>query len=135
MQLAELVATYSKDASTKVGAVIVDKDNRVVSLGFNGFPKGTNDWPTSREVKLLRTVHAELNAILFAKRDLSGCTIYVTHAPCSHCAAAIIQTGISRVIYKTPSKEYIERWGNSWFESLQMFYEVGMDIDSIGEEK
>jgi len=69
MDLARLVASWSKDPSTQVGAVIVDQDKRIVSTGFNGFPRCVNDSPVDREVKLLRTIHAEENALLFARRD------------------------------------------------------------------
>ena len=100
LTLAEHIAGWSKDPSTKVGAVIVDQQRRIVSTGYNGFPQGVVDNPQlPRERKLMRTLHAEANAILFAKRDLSGCTIYVTHHPCAHCAAMIIQAGIKRVVY------------------------------------
>src|SRR5688500_6959549 len=76
MELAAHVAQYSKDPSTKAGAVIVDPSNRVISLGFNGLPKGVLDSKErleNREVKYKLILHAETNAILFAQRDLTGC--------------------------------------------------------------
>ncbi len=79
-QMAELVASWSKDPSTQVGAVIT-KQNRIVSVGFNGYPHGVSDSVDTdeRELKYLKTLHAEENAILFSKRDLDGCDIWVTH--------------------------------------------------------
>ena len=78
LHLAEHVSTWSKDPSTLVGAVIAD-DNRVVSVGFNGFPRGCDDSPAlyaERERKYRRVIHAEANALLFAARPLAGCTLY-----------------------------------------------------------
>ncbi|MCC4854147.1 dCMP deaminase family protein, partial [Vibrio lentus] len=87
-QMAELVGSWSKDPSTQVGAVIT-KHNRIVSVGFNGYPHGVSDSADTddREMKYLKTLHAEENAILFAKRDLDSCEIWVTHFPCPNCAA------------------------------------------------
>lgn len=108
MNIAKTISQRSKDPSTQVGACIVDNNHRVVSLGYNGFPNGCSDddhrftWDKSDDKvngKHLFVVHAELNAILNAKRDLSGCTLYVTHFPCNECVKAIIQSGIKRVIY------------------------------------
>ena len=85
LEMARLAATWSKDPSSKVGAVITD-GKRIVSLGFNGFPAGIDDDPSiygHRERKYRRVLHAEQNAISFAKRDLTGCTIYITHPPCA----------------------------------------------------
>ncbi|HQR41672.1 MAG TPA: hypothetical protein PLX97_03285, partial [Gemmatales bacterium] len=70
--MARLVATWSKDDSTGVGAIIVSPDHRVVSVGFNGYPKGVNDVILNREQKLARTIHAEANALHFAGKDVSG---------------------------------------------------------------
>ena len=89
IEMAQLVASWSKDPSTQAGAVITNGKS-VVSLGFNGFPAGTDDSPemyTNRERKYRRVIHAEKNAMAFARCHLTGCTIYVTHAPCSPCAA------------------------------------------------
>ena len=82
--LVNLIATCSKDPSTGVGAVIVDSKNRIVSVGFNGFPRAVCDSDEAlfdRDEKLRRTIHAEENALLFAGRPVEGCTIYVTHPP------------------------------------------------------
>ena len=107
MGLAHLSAMRSKDPNTKVGACIVDNQNRVVSIGYNGFPRGCDDkiYPWGREGDYLNTkypfvVHAELNAILNATgKNLVGSSIYVALFPCNECAKAIIQSGIKEVIY------------------------------------
>ena len=126
MGMAQYVATKSKDPSTKVGAVITTADNRVISVGFNGPPRCAFDNPNySREVRLMRTLHAEENAALFARRDLTGCTIYCTHHPCAHCAAVLIQVGILRVVCPPVPPEFAERWGESVEQAQKMFRETG----------
>ena len=107
MGLAHLSALRSKDPNTQVGAAIIDENNRVVSVGYNGLPRGCSDdeFPWSREGGFLVTkyayvVHAELNAILNrGNTDLHGSTLYATLFPCNECAKAIIQSGIKKVIY------------------------------------
>lgn len=128
LTLAEHIAGWSKDPSTKVGAVIVDQQRRIVSTGYNGFPQGAKDSPTMvRDRKLLRTLHAEANAILFAKRDLTGCTIYVTHHPCAHCAAMIIQAGITTVKFRITKFGPDDYWNASMYEAQLMMGEAGVD--------
>ncbi|MFW5852703.1 MAG: deoxycytidylate deaminase [Nanoarchaeota archaeon] len=106
MSFAKTAATKSKDPSTKVGACIVDKDRRIVGLGYNGFPKKIDDdsLPMAREGSFLETkyayvVHAEPNAILNATKSTKDCRIYVTLFPCNECAKLIIQAGITEVVY------------------------------------
>jgi len=113
MGMANLVATWSKDPSKQVGAVIVDSNNRVVSVGFNGLPKGMIDNPSlPKKDKLAATVHAEVNAILFAKQDLTGCRLYSTFPICASCASVIIQSGI-----KTVHMQDTMGGSSSWKES------------------
>jgi dCMP deaminase len=114
MTLALVASLKSKDASTQVGAVIIDnKTRKVISSGYNGFPRYLDDnkIPQTRPEKYLYVVHAELNAILHAERNLSECTLYVTSFPCSECMKAVIQTGIKTVIYLN------ELSGNDWESS------------------
>lgn len=107
MGVAKLSALRSKDPGTQVGCCIATSDNRIASLGYNGLPRGCSDddFPWNREgtpleTKYLYVVHSELNAILnFAGTSLKGCKIYVTLFPCNECAKAIIQSGISEVVY------------------------------------
>ncbi len=107
MGIAILSAQRSKDPSTQVGACIVDASKKVVSIGYNGMPRGVDDekipWGHGEgtESKYLYVCHAEFNAILNTRDGsrLDGCTIYVTLFPCNECAKAIIQTGIKHVVY------------------------------------
>ena len=107
MGVALLSAQRSKDPSTQVGACIVNPDNKIVGVGYNGFPSGCDDdeLPWAREGSYLETkypyvCHAELNAILNSiSRDLKGCSIYVALFPCNECAKAIIQAGIKEIVY------------------------------------
>jgi dCMP deaminase len=127
--LAEYMATASKDPSTKVGAVIVRPDRTIASMGYNGFPRGARDDETlyaDRPTKLLRTVHAELNAILAAREPLHGCEIYVSPLhPCAQCAAAIIQAGIHRLVYRRPTVER-EDWAESFKAAAALLREAGV---------
>ena len=108
MGVALLASQRSKDPSTQVGACIVNDDNRIMSVGYNGFPRGCSDdeFPWEREGETTHTkypyvCHAELNAILNAGgNSLKGCRIYVALFPCNECAKAIIQSGIKAVIYR-----------------------------------
>lgn len=121
--MAELVGGWSKDPSTRVGAVIADRFNRVVSLGYNGPPRGVEDDPgICRDKKLLRTIHAEQNAILFAARPLQGATIYVTRHPCARCAAFIAQAGLSRVVYRE-DRNFEARWADDVAEARAILRE------------
>lgn len=107
MGIATLAAMRSKDPSTQVGACIVNQDKRIMSMGYNGMPRNCNDdeFPWGREgdpfnSKYLYVCHAEFNAILNCDRgNLRGCTVYVTLFPCNECAKAIIQSGITEVVY------------------------------------
>lgn len=102
LALADHIATWSKDPSTRCGAVVIDPSNRIVSVGYNGFARGVEDTPVrlaDREVKYRLTIHAERNALLFAHRNLAGCGLYASPLPtCADCAAMIIQSGIRRVV-------------------------------------
>lgn len=136
LQLADTVAGWSKDRSTKVGAVIVDDDNRVLSIGYNGFPVGVNDEANSRHerpAKYLYTEHGERNAIYSAARNgipLKGATIVLRWYPCADCARAIIQSGIKNMICDEPDFKD-ERWGEMFKASYTMFTEADINVDYI----
>lgn len=128
MDMAYLVGSWSKD-TTKVGAVIIDGKNRVVSVGFNGPPRGIVDDPNiDRDTKLRRTIHAERNAILFAQRDLTGHTLYCTHHPCGPCAADITQAGIIRVVIPDEQSSFNQRWKSDIVEAASMFEQAGIEL-------
>jgi dCMP deaminase len=130
LELAKLVASWSKDPSTKVGSVIVRPDRTVASVGYNGFPRGTSDAEelyNDRAVKYERVVHAECNAILNAKEPLDGYTCYIWPLPsCANCAATIIQSGVKRVVY-TDGHPTALRFADSIDIGRQMFKEAEVE--------
>lgn len=143
LEMAKLVATWSRDPSTKVGAVIARRDKTVLSLGFNGFPRGCDDDPglySDRERKYERVVHAEMNAILSAPERPVGCMLYVwppsLGPTCARCAAGVIQAGITRVVYvHRDGGAFNERWQASLNEAKQMYRECGIEVVAITEEQ
>lgn len=103
MKIAETVALKSKDPSSKMGCVIVDPKKRVVSLGYNGMLQGADESKMTlgeRPMKYYFSIHSEMNAILFAHQDLTGCTIYNRVATCENCLKYCLQAGIKRFVYK-----------------------------------
>lgn len=136
--IAKLAAGRSKDPNTQVGACIVGGDNRILSIGYNGAPNGFDDgkFPWAREAdnpndtKYPYVCHAELNAILNfpgTRKDLKGSRIYVDLFPCNECAKAIIQSGISEVVYL--SDKYNGTDGN--IASKRLFDECGVKYRMI----
>jgi len=107
MGLALLSAERSKDPSTQVGACIVNPELKIVSVGYNGAPRGYDDdkdmtWERNGEfldTKYAYVCHSELNAILNSDVPVKGCTLYVTLFPCNECAKVIIQSGIKEIVY------------------------------------
>lgn len=133
MELAEHVAEWSKDPSTKVGCVIVDQQNRVVSLGFNGFPRGIKDLPAryqNKETKYLFVAHAERNALDNAPLSVEGCTLYSPLLPCNECAKSIIQKGIKKVVSYKPTED---RPHLNWEITKQMFLEAEIQLYLINK--
>ena len=131
MGIAHLSAMRSKDPNTKVGACIVDKNNKILSVGYNGFPIGLSDdkFPWGREggfkdTKYAYVVHAELNAILNSNTNLRDSICYVTLFPCNECAKANIQSGIKKVVYE--SDKYAE--SDMTLVSKQMLKEAGVEL-------
>ena len=137
MGIALLSAMRSKDPNTQVGACIVNEKNKIMSVGYNGFPAGCNDddfpWDRTGEeydTKYPYVCHAELNAILNnAGGNLNGCKIYVALFPCNECAKAIIQTGIKEVIYL--SDKYADT--PSTRASKRMFDAAGVKYSPLSE--
>lgn len=108
MEIAKVIASKSKDPSTKVGSVIVDSNNRIISTGYNGFVSKNNEslMTFERPLKYHLTIHAEMNALLFAKQDLYNKIIYITHSPCVECLKHILQCGIRTVYYDKLYSQY-----------------------------
>ena len=133
IELAYVISSWSKDPSSKIGAVIVDENRRIISTGYNGFARGVKDLQSrynNRPIKYKMVLHAEENAIMFAKQKLDGCSIYITMMPpCSHCAALIIQSGIKNVF--VPAIEIPERWKESVELTKQMFSEATVKLHFI----
>lgn len=130
-QLARLAAGWSKDPTTKVGCAILRPNKTVAGLGYNGFPQGTLDNPSlllDKEVKRLRTVHAEQNAIDFSYGDISGCTYYVTHPVCSHCAGRMIQRGAAMIICDDGPSGLSEDWQASIYQAVQLCEEARIPL-------
>jgi dCMP deaminase len=129
LDLAKFISEWSKDPSTKVGAVITDCDNRIISVGYNGFPKDIHDYEemlNDRETKYNMIVHGEMNAILFANRSLLDCTLYTyPFMPCPRCASIIIQSRIKRVI---SYKNSIDRWEKDLKLSRWLFKQANVEL-------
>lgn len=132
LELAKHISEWSKDPSTKVGAVAI-KDRRILATGYNGFPRGVPDRQErllNREQKLLRTVHAEANIIAQAAQhgtNLANATVYIwPFLPCNACCALLIQAGITRVV--VPDAEIPERWRESFLTSTEMLREAQVQL-------
>ena len=127
MNMAETASTRSKDPFTKVGAYIVDKNNRTISSGFNGMVEGMleDDFLWQRPTKYDFVLHAELNAILNCSKSPKGGKIFITLFPCKNCAKAIAGAGIKKVYYKDHelnSKSYLDPI------SVDIFKRCGIEV-------
>lgn len=132
LRLAQEVSQWSRDPSTKVGAIAV-RDKRVLAMGFNGLPSGVEDFPErldNRDLKYAMTNHAETNLLTYAARDgvsLKSSTCYVTLHPCSNCVAQLINAGIERIVI--PFHQTPDRWVSNFELSKQMMEEAGLKYD------
>jgi dCMP deaminase len=127
VMLAKHISAWSKDPSTQVGAVITDGHNRIISTGYNGFPRGVKDTPerlSNRPTKLSIVVHAEINAIIFATQPLQNATLYLwPFLSCSTCTGVIINAGIKRVVAPISTNP---RWAESIALSVKLYHEAGV---------
>ena len=127
-QLAHHVSFWSQDPSTQVGACIVNDDKQVLSLGFNGFPRGVEDRYdrySHKETKYKFVSHAERNALDNVAVDFKGSTLYSTLFPCCECTKGIIQKGIKTVVTTQPNLDKVHF---NYKESLEMFEEAKVEI-------
>ena len=137
LMLAKHVSSWSKDPSTKCGAVIAD-GRRIVSMGFNGFAQGVGDLAlrlNNRDLKYQLVMHAEENAIFFARRPVSGCAIYVWPFPsCPTCMSRLGQVGITHVYYPEPwqvGEGFRERWQERVNLSMIVAEEIGIVVKGL----
>lgn len=140
--LARYISGWSKDESTKVGAVIMTSEGMPVSYGFNGFPMGVNDSiqeRLERPLKYKYVSHAERNAIdLAPTHNLSSCSLYATHFPCVECAKSIIQKKIKTVYVDFENShlndnDFYSRWGDDVEITMTMFSEAGVELVIVNE--
>lgn len=135
IDLARVVSTWSRDPSTKTGAVIVRPDKTVCSMGFNGFPRKMFDEETyyqNREEKYSRIVHCEMNALLFAREPVIGYTLYTyPFISCDRCFVHMAQAGIRRCVAPRATPEQEERWGDSFKKTLLYAAETGITVDFL----
>ena len=136
LKLAAGVANWSKDPSSKIGAIAVGSKGQVLAQGYNGFPRGISDSfdrYANKDVKYKFVVHAEMNCIYTATYNgvsLDGATLYVHGLPvCSDCAKGIIQVGIRKVIM--PLDEYPMHWLKSFAYSSELFAEAGVIYEFV----
>lgn len=138
VSLSEHIANWSQD-STQVGCVTVGPDHEILTTGYNGLPRGVEPSPsvrTRRPHKYQWTEHAERNAIYNAARDgirLLGSTCYTNWFPCTDCARALIQCGVTRVVGREPSYDHA-KYGSDFVVSKQMMEEAGIKIVYIEKE-
>lgn len=141
IKLAREISTWSKDPSSKIAAVIVNDERRILSTGYNGFPRGIEDTEerlNDREQKYPRIVHAEMNALLSALYNgvsVKDATIYVWGLPiCAECTKSVIQSGIKRVVIVLPDFAP-EKWKTQWREmSKPMYDEAGVSVTYMNIE-
>lgn len=133
LKLAEHISSWSLDPNTKLGSIIVDDKKRIISVGYNGFPRGVSDLEErydDRPTKYLFVAHAERNALDNAPMMVDNCTLYCTLEPCVECAKSIIQKGISKVVTYQPKREDTFNWN----VSRQMFKEAGVELIYVENE-
>lgn len=134
MGAADYAATASKDPSTRVGAVLVNADRRIIGTGYNGFPAGvadTADRLNDRPTKYAMTIHAEVNAVLNAVAPTAGATCYVTHPPCANCTGVLIQAGVNRIVTRAPDAGLAERFRESFALAHTMRREASIEYEVI----
>lgn len=134
IELAKNISTWSKDPSTKIGAVAVGDKRQILATGYNGFPRGIKDYSDrleTRETKYKYTIHGELNCIYnatFNGVSLDGSSLYVYGLPvCSECAKGIIQVGIKRVFMCYP-EDISHKWNESGLQTKEMFHEANVEF-------
>jgi dCMP deaminase len=135
MELAQHIATWSKDRSRKIGAVVIGPDNEIRATGYNGIPRGVRDdveerYSKETKEKYLWVAHAERNAVYNAARvgvSLKGCRVYSTLYPCVDCVIALIQSGIAELITLKPDFKD-PQWGEGYKRAQVMLKEANINV-------
>jgi dCMP deaminase len=135
LELAKLVASWSKDPSTKTGAVIVRPNQSIASLGFNGFPSKMDDQENlylNRDEKYSRIIHCEMNALLYAEEKVHGYTLYTfPFISCDRCYQHMVQAGITRFVAPAATEEQLTRWGSAFDRVRSYAMEMDLDLTEI----
>lgn len=134
LDLALYVADWSKDPSTRVGSVIVAPDRRILSIGYNGFPRGVADLEdrlNDRPTKYAFVAHAERNALDNVDASMRGCILYSTLQPCAECTKSIIQRGIKKVVTLVDKKRAADHYHTFLKYSLVMMNEAGIEVIQV----
>jgi dCMP deaminase len=142
MKIAREISTWSKDPNSRVGAVIVNDERRILSTGYNGFPRGiadTEERLNDRQQKYPRIVHGEMNALMNALYNgvsVRDSTLYVWRLPiCADCTKSVIQSGIKRVVIDYPETAP-EKWQKQWYEiSAPMYKEAGVSTTYLNVDR
>lgn len=135
ISLAYAVAAKSKDPSTQVGALIVRPDRTIVAAGYNGFPRqiaDTEERLNDRPTKYSLIIHAEMNAVLTSREDLTGYTLYtVPFMPCDRCFVHMIQAGIMRYVFPKATTDQEQRWGTAFKQVRLLAEEAGVELKEM----
>jgi dCMP deaminase len=134
LAMASMVAQWSKDPHRKVGCVITNDRNQVLSLGYNGFPRGIPDDPKLYLDKSFKddvVIHAEENAMLNANTSVEGATVYITRFPCAKCTARLIQARVKRIVHVQPPKDQFAHYGKRWTRSSKLMQAANIQSKQV----
>lgn len=134
IEMTRFVSAWSKDPSTKTGAVIVRPDLTVASVGYNGFAKQMSDHEdlyADRPTKYSRVIHCEMNALLHAREPVEGYTLYTTGMCCDRCAVHMIQAGITRFVWPEDTEDMKSRWSEAFEKTMSYFEEAEVATSEI----
>jgi dCMP deaminase len=131
--MAEHAASFSKDPKRKVGGLLVSADQRQLSIGYNGFPRGTPDIKAQlmdEKCRQMLMVHGEINAVNNAPFDVAGSTLYATKFPCHVCAGVIANARIARIVTPRADLGHV-KWGESYKVAMEILTNAGIEITAI----
>jgi dCMP deaminase len=138
LELARIVSTWSKDPSTKTGAVLVRPDKSIISVGYNGFAPAVDDTPeryNNRDIKYEMIIHCEENAMIGAHSSIKGSILYTwPFMSCSRCAARMIKAGVAGIVTKEANDDQLSRWAKQFELATQQFNEAGVSMKIYNKE-